>query len=136
MPAFHQLLRCALVLSLGSVSIIADADNASHHEAATAFYLETRENPKTLSATVTRLIGQLQPGLAKHRKELEAFAQEILNSKPYIEAQIGVYMDFLSEEELRTLTWLFRHETMRHYRTLKLELVERNTQAMLSVFRR
>ena len=46
------------------------------------------------------------------------------------------YMDLLSEEELRTLTWLFRHDTMRHYRTLNLKLVERNTQAMLGVFRR
>lgn len=136
MRTFQHLFPYVLVLSLAGVCPLALGDNASHHEAATDFYLETREDPKTLSATVTRLIGQLQPGLAKHRKELEAFALEILDSQSYIDAQVGVYMDLLTEEELRTLTWLFRHETMRRYRSLKLQLVERNTQAMLGVFRR
>ena len=38
--------------------------------------------------------------MARHRKELEDFAREMLNSKAYVEARVSVYMDMLGEEDL------------------------------------
>lgn len=136
MKAMRLIRICLACLLAAGVSQGASADNASHREAAVAFYQELREDSSALSKTVAGLIGQLQPGLLRHRAELEAYAQEMLNSPAFLEARVGVYMDLLGEEELRTLTWLFRHETMRKYRSLNLQLVERNTEAMISLFRR
>ena len=134
--AAHWMTRVGLFAVLWAAwPMMVQADRASHHEAAAAFYEEVREDPKVLSETITGLLGQLQPGIARHGEVLKAFAMELLSSSAYRETRINVYMEFLDEEELRTLVWLFRHDTLRRYRSLNLKLVNRNTQAIIDMFR-
>jgi hypothetical protein len=115
----------------------ASADTASHVEAARAFYEVARlSDPAAASAVVAEMVARVQPGLARHRDILEEFARELLSSPAYADAQVNVYADLYSEEDLRTLAWLFQHETYRRYLDRRVELVQRSTGVTLDIFRR
>ena len=124
---------CALL----ATSWPAGADEASsHRRAALELYRELRlGDSQATAAAVTDLVLQLAPNLAPDRDLLEEFAAEVVESDAYAGAHIDVYVDLFDEEELRTLTWLFRHETLRRYREKRVEIIRRTTRATVELFR-
>ena len=127
------LVLCAL---LGPASPAPAEDVSGHRQAALDLYLELRlDDSRAMAETVTGLLLQLTPSLAPHRDLIEEFAEEVVSSEAYVRAQVDAYMDLFDEEELRTLTWLFRHEIMRSYRQKRIELIRRNTQSTVDLFR-
>ena len=127
------LVLCAL---LGPASPAPAEDVSAHRQAALDLYLELRlDDSRAMAETVTGLLLQFTPSLAPHRDLIEEFAEEVVSSEAYVRAQVDSYMDLFDEEELRTLTWLFRHETMRSYRQKRIELIRRNTQSTVDLFR-
>ena len=127
------LVLCAL---LGPASPAPAEDVSGHRQAALDLYLELRlDDSRAMAETVTGLLLQFTPSLAPHRELIEEFAEEVVSSEAYVRAQVDAYMDLFDEEELRTLTWLFRHETMRSYRQKRIELIRRSTQSTVDLFR-
>lgn len=125
-----------LCLLLGSISPAPADDGSGHRQAALELYRELRlDDSRAMAETVTGLLLQFAPSLAPHRDIIEEFAAEVVSSEAYVSAQVDAYVDLFAEEELRTLTWLFRHETMRSYRQKRIELVRRNTQSTVHLFR-
>ena len=127
------LVLCAL---LGPASPAPAEDVSGHRQAALELYLELRlDDSRAVAETVTGLLLQFAPSFAPHRDVIEEFAAEVVSSEAYVNAQVDAYVDLFEEEELRTLTWLFRHETMRSYRQKRIELIRRNTQSTVDLFR-
>ena len=130
--------RTGLVLCLLLASTLpAPAEDISgHRQAALELYLELRlDDSQAVAETVTGLLLQFAPSLAPHREIIEELAAEVVNSDAYVNAQVDTYVDLFEEEALRTLAWLFRHETMRSYRQKRVELIRRNTQSTVELFR-
>lgn len=129
----RKFLLAAIVLS--AVWVPAQADSTSHRRAAAEFYsVATVDDPKTVAKLITEMISQLQPGLAQHQETLQQFAEELISSEKYISARVDVYKDFLSEEELRTLTNLFRNPTYQKYLSLRVQIVRRNAAETIRLF--
>ena len=130
----------ALALALCTVlapPLPASADELpSHRRAALEFYHELRaDDSRPVVTAVTDLVLQLAPNLAAHRDVIEDFVVEAIESEAYENALTDVYVDLFDEEELRTLTWLFRHETFRRYRDQRVEIIRRSSQATATLFR-
>ena len=130
------LALCSAMVGVATAPVNAVADAlAEHRAAALEFYQEARLNDaQSVARVVADMLVQLQPGLARHRGILEEYAAEVVESERYTLARVEVYMALFTEEELRTLTWLFRHATFRRYREQRIELVKRNTAATLNMF--
>ena len=125
-----------LCLLLGPTSPAPADDASGHRQAALDLYRElTLDDTRAVAETVTGLLLQFAPSLAPHRDVIEELAAEVVESDAYVSAQVDAYVDLFEEEELRTLTWLFRHETMRSYRQKRIELIRRNTHSTVDLFR-
>ena len=125
-----------LCMLLGPASPAPAEEASGHRQAALELHLELRlDDSRAMAETVTGLLLQFAPSLAPHRDVIEEFAAEVVSSEAYVNAQVDAYVDLFEEEELRTLTWLFRHETMRSYRQKRIELIRRNTRSTVDLFR-
>lgn len=56
---------------------------------------------------------------------------ELISSKDYVDAQVRVYAELLTEKELRALSELFRTPTLKKFRSLRVQLVRRSTEAII-----
>ncbi|MCP5155390.1 MAG: hypothetical protein H6983_14565 [Ectothiorhodospiraceae bacterium] len=112
------------------------ADPASHERAARAFYEQVSlGDADAVSQVVADMILQLQPGLTDHRAVIAEYAREVVVSPEYVNRRVQIFVEMFSEEELETLTWLFGHETFRKYRERRVELVRRNSEETMALFR-
>jgi len=127
MTKFAYLLAAVVWLAM-SISVQADAD--SHQRAAKEFYaVAVADDPQVVAMLVAGMISELQPNLKQHQAILQDFAMELISSKDYVDAQVRVYAELLTEKELRTLSELFRTPTLKKYRSLRIQLVQRSTEA-------
>jgi hypothetical protein len=116
-----------------SLSTLAHADSASHQRAAEEFYaVAVAEDPRALAKLVAEMIAGLRPELQQHREILQDFATELVSSKDYVDAQVRVYAELFTEEELRALTGLFGTPTMKKYRSLRIQLVRRSSEEAIA----
>lgn len=132
-----KVCNCLVAGILGlSVLHQAGADAISHRQAAEAFYsVAVVDDPERLASVVTEMIARLQPNLKRHQEILREFAREIVMSRKYANARIKVYQDLLSEEELRALIELFRDPVYQKYLTLRVDMVRRNAEETIGLFR-
>ena len=125
-----------IALLLVSLSAHAQTANQSHYQAARAFYRVAKvDDPKAVSAVVSNMLTELQPGLARHQDIITEFTEDLLRSPRYENAQLRVYMELFSEAQLRRLTDLFLDPTFQQYRRLRVRLVQRNAEETFAVFR-
>ena len=128
---FSTLLGASILAS----TALAQEDSA-HREAAYQFYREARlSDVRSVAQVVAEMLVKLDPSLAPHRDVIEAYAIEVVSSERYTDARVEVYMEMFPEEDLRTLTWLFRHATFQKYRDRRVELLRRNTEVTMNLFR-
>ena len=128
--------KLAVFLALAAPNLAHADALADHRAAALEFYEEARlRDVQAVATVVANMLVQLQPSLAPHRTILEEYAGEVVESERYTLARVEVYIELFTEEELRTLTWLFRHATYRRYREKRIDLVRRNTEATMNLFR-
>lgn len=131
----HLRYLIAFVLAVSPFPWAA-ADSASHRQAAEAFYsVAVVDDPEKVANLVAEMISQLQPDLRVHQDILRDFGREIVTSKKYRDARVKVYQDLMSEEELRALTELFRRPEYQKYLALRVEIVRRNAEETVQLFR-
>lgn len=124
----------AVILGLLPLSPVI-ADETSHRNSAEEFYsVAVLHDPEKLADAVTGMISRIEPGLHKHQEILREFAREIVTSNKYRDARVRVYQDLLGEEDLRTLTELFRHPVYRKYLALQVQIVQRNAEETFGLF--
>jgi len=127
MRVFRHVFVAVVWLSL---STLAYADANSHQRAAKEFYaVAVADDPQAMARLVAGMISELQPNLKQHQAILQDFTMELIMSKDYVDAQVRVYAELLTEKELRTLSELFRTPTLKKYRSLRIQLVQRSTEA-------
>jgi hypothetical protein len=129
--------RLAGFLLLAALALPATASEESHYEAARAlFSVAQAGEADALARAVGGMLTQIQPGLAVHEEIISEFARDLVDSPDYAEAQIRVYMELFSEEELEILSRLFADETFQRYRERRFELMRRSTAESMQLFRR
>jgi hypothetical protein len=125
------------LLLLAAVALPATASEESHYEAARAlFSVAQAGEADALARAVGGMLTQIQPALAVHEDIISEFARDLVDSPDYAEAQIRVYMELFSEEELEILARLFADETFQRYRERRFELMRRSTAESMQLFRR
>ena len=131
---FRGRVFIGFLLSVMAISVA--ADDVSHRQAARDFYVVAKvDDVVAVSKAVTDMVTQIQPSLRAHHDIIADYAEEIMRSKKFVDARVAVYQSLFSEEELKTLTWLFRHDTFQVYRERRVDLVKQNAQVTFDLFK-